>query len=38
MLQGQGNTIMTLDKAVFKFDLKFTIFIEYIETCRSAYF
>lgn len=38
MLQGQGNTIMILEKAVFKFDLKFTIFTEYTETCRSACF
>lgn len=37
-LQGQGNTILTLEEAVFKFDLKFTIFTEYTETCRSACF
>lgn len=38
MLQGQGNAIMTLEEAVFKFYLGFTIFTEYTETCRSAHF
>ena len=38
MLQCQENTVMTLEEAVFKFDLRFTIFTEYTETCRSACF
>lgn len=38
MLQDQGHTIMTLEEAVFKFDLGVTISTEYIETCRSACF
>lgn len=37
-LQGQRNTIMTLKEAVFKFDLKFTIFTGYTKTCRWACF
>ena len=37
-LQGQGNTIMTPEEAVFKFDLGFAIFSEYKEACRSACF
>lgn len=38
MLQGQANAIMSLEEAVFKFDLGFTIFTEYTEACKSAPF
>lgn len=38
MLQGQVNTIMTVEETVFKFDSGFTVFTEYTEIRRSACF
>jgi hypothetical protein len=38
MLQGEGNAFITVEEAIFKFDLGFTIFTVCTETGRSACF